>query len=363
MTVTGFWTAETFRYRDETDTVGTHSNRLGFRVMQPLAARVDRATSITLEGWMERVDPALGFDAAGFRRSELHVTARDSVSLFGWGAQARLSAHAYDGSVHPGGRIEIARDAGALGVRAGGGLAGQPASPVEQMGFKALGAAASDRSGRVADAFIGFEWRGGAFDVRLRAFGSRSSGPRDIYMMTDYRAAPDSAAFLIVPSAIVRAGATLDIGWRRLAERGLYAFVQPTMSRLLNSGDSELHARTSRAAPQYFVKGRLGLRALLFRGDLDLDAFVEAHAWSGSAGRALHPETGLLAIPLLNAIEFGPSSMVNLGAEARVRAATLFFIYQNALAGTQMMVGNLTVPLYPIPGRQFRLGVYWPIFD
>src|SRR5690606_28990009 len=130
VTITGFWTAETYRYRDEADTVGTQSNRLGFRVVQPLAASTHRATSIALEGWMEHVAPSLGFEAPGFRRSELHVTGRDSVSLFGWRTQTRLSAHAYDGSVHPGGRVEIERDAGALRLSAGGGLAGQPASPV-----------------------------------------------------------------------------------------------------------------------------------------------------------------------------------------------------------------------------------------
>ena len=363
LTATGYWTAETFRYRDEIDTVGTTSDRLGIRVEQPLTSRPGGARSIEIEGWTEHVSPALRFDAAGFRRSELHASARDSVSLLGWGVQARLSAHAYDGSVHPGGRIDIARDAGAVALSAGGGVAGQPASPVEMMGFKALGAASTSRAGRLIDAFAGVAWRGGPFDVRLRVFASRSADPRDIYMTTDYRADPDSATVLIAGSPMVRAGTTLDAGWRRDAERGLYAFLQPTISELLNDGDSALHERTARALPTYFGRGRIGVRALLFRGDLDLDVFVEAYAWSANAGRALHPETGLLAVPLVNSIEFAPSSIINLGAEAGVREATLFFIYQNAHAGTELMVGNLIVPIYPLPAQQFRFGVYWPIFD
>ncbi len=54
--------------------------------------------------------------------------------------------------------------------------------------------------------------------------------------------------------------------------------------------------------------------------------------------------------------------MLHLIAEARVRDATLFFVYENALSGTALMTGNLIVPVYPLPAQRFRFGVFWPIF-
>ncbi len=363
ITVSGFWTAETFRYRDEVDTVGTSADRLGFRVALPIVSRPGRSAGLELDGWAEQIAPRLRYVGEPLRRSELHVAVRDSFSVLGWDVQARLSAHTYDGSVHPGGRIEVAKRAAALRFFAGGTLSGEPPSPVELMGFRALGAAPDDRSGRIADTFVGASWSGGTFDLRVRVHGSRTSQPRDVYMTTDYMTVPDSAAVLFAPSAAYRAGAAVDLGWRRDAEIGLYAILQPSLVTLLNRSDAELHERVARALPEWFGRARIGARRLLFRGDLDLDAFAEAYVWSTTAGRALHPETGLLAVPLITSRTFGPSSMINVGAEAGVRDATFFFIFQNVLAGTKWMTGNLIVPVYPLPPQQFRFGVYWPIFN
>lgn len=182
-------------------------------------------------------------------------------------------------------------------------------------------------------------------------------------MITDYMADDDSAAVRLAPSAARRAGVTLDFGWRRDADLGVYAVIQPSLTRLMSRDASELHARLSRSHPEWYGRARLGVRSLLFQGDLDLDAFVDGQFWGASAGRTLHPETGLLAVPLLSALSFGPSTMVSVGAEAGVRTATFFLVYENALAGTNLMRGNLIVPVYPLPARQFRFGVYWPILD
>ncbi len=363
LSATGYWTAETFRYRDEADTVGANSDRLGFRVVQTLSPRSGSQRLLEFDVWTEHISPSLNFQAAGLRRSELHAAVQDSLSLLGWGVEARASMHRYDGALHPGGRLRLERKAGPVHFFAGASLSGMPASPVELMGFRALGARAPDRSGRLTDWYAGLTWGAGPFDVNFRVFWSRASNPRDIYMTTDYMDNPDSAAVLVAASAMNRAGATLDIGWRRDAERGFYALLQPTYSELLNGSDSPLHARTARSLPTLFGRGRIGGRVLLFLGDLDLDAFVDMYAWSATASRALHPETGHLAIPLLNALEFGPSSMINVGAEAGVRDATFFLIYENVLAGTQLMVGNLIVPIYPLPAQRFRFGVHWPIFN
>ncbi len=358
-TLGAFWTAETFRYRDVADTAGTASNRLGMRILQPLPGGL--AAEFVM--WTEHVDPRYGFAAEPQRRSELHATIRDSLAILGWTTSVAAGVHAYDGAAHAGGSIEIARDAGSLGLRVGASLSGKPRSAVEDMGFLALGGAAFDRTGRSAAVFAAVTWRGGSFDVSLRGFGNRTTEPRDLYMATDYQDVPDSASVLIAPSPMLRIGAAMDFGWRRDAERGFYGLLQPSTVRLVNHGDSDLHTRTRRALPELFGRARLGARYLLFRGDLDLDAFAEAHVWSRTTGRALHPETGLLAVPLLGAMEFGPSSMLNVGIEAGVRDATIFAVFENVLSGTALMAGNLVVPVYPLPAQRLRFGVHWPIFD
>ncbi len=358
-TLGAHWTAEFFRFRDVADTVATASDRLGLRLSQPLPGGL----TVEFQGWTESVAPRFRFAAEPLRRTELHATVRDSVVMLGWTAAAAAGAHAYEGAVHARGFIELARRAGRVRLTAGAALSGEPASAVERMGFLSLGAGAFDRAGRVAEAFAQFAWEGGPFDVSLRTFGSRTTDPRDLYMATDYQAVPDSASVLVASSPMLRAGATITIGWRRAAERGIYGLLQPSVVRLLNDGDSDLHTRSGRSLPDFFGRARLGARYVLFRGDLDLDVFAEAHIWSGTTGRALHPETGLLAVPMLGALEFGPSSMINVGAEAGVREATFFAIFENVLSGSTLLPGNLIVPVYPLPAQRFRFGVHWPIFD
>lgn len=358
-TLGAFWTAETFRYRDAVDTVGTGSDRFGVRLRRPLPGGFD----LDVQGWTDRISPRYRYGALPLRRWELHASVQDSVELLGWTAAAEGGVHVYDGGTLPGGFVEIGRSAGSLRLSAGVALSGEPTSAVERMGFPAVGAARNHQPGRLIEAHTTLAWRGETFDVSLRAFGSRTAGARDLFMMTDYQATPDSAAFLATPSAVMRVGATLDLGWRREAERGFYALVQPSVVRVVDEVVSDLHLRLSRSLPSLFGRARLGARYALFLGDLDFDAFAETHAWSGTVGRALHPESGLLAVPLLGAMAFGPTSMINLGIEADVRDATLFAIYENALSGTTIMIGNLIVPIYPLPARRFRFGVFWPIFD
>jgi hypothetical protein len=61
--------------------------------------------------------------------------------------------------------------------------------------------------------------------------------------------------------------------------------------------------------------------------------------------------------------QLGPSGTVDVHAETRLRGATLFFTFENVQAGTGVQPGTFVVPVYPLPARQFRFGVYWPIFN
>jgi hypothetical protein len=69
----------------------------------------------------------------------------------------------------------------------------------------------------------------------------------------------------------------------------------------------------------------------------------------------------------------GPNGTVDVRAEIKLRGATLFFSLENAHVSFKqpgsferqatLQSGTFTVPVYPLPARQFRFGVHWPIFD
>jgi hypothetical protein len=100
----------------------------------------------------------------------------------------------------------------------------------------------------------------------------------------------------------------------------------------------------------------------LFEGDLRLTAFLRGRAWSGFRSRAFQPETGLFVLPAADDLLFGPSGSLDLVVEGGIRTATLFLTVDNLLSGT-FYPGTLLVPLYPLPKRALRFGVYWPLLN
>jgi hypothetical protein len=97
--------------------------------------------------------------------------------------------------------------------------------------------------------------------------------------------------------------------------------------------------------------------------------------------RWFHPPTGRLVVPPATTPvpargaggQAGPSGTVDVHAEIKLRGATLFFTFENvqstfAPTGSvqrqaSLVPGTYVVPVYPLPARQFRFGVHWPIFD
>jgi hypothetical protein len=69
----------------------------------------------------------------------------------------------------------------------------------------------------------------------------------------------------------------------------------------------------------------------------------------------------------------GPNGTIAVHADIKLRGATLFFALENAQVSfaapgsferqATLQPGTFTVPVYPLPARQFRFGVHWPIFD
>ena len=347
--VSGFWTAETFRYRDPEDTLTTTSGRFGARAARPLFG-----ITAHLEAWLDAISHPGGRDT----RETVHAWIGDSLHVLGWRGDATAGAHFAGGSVFPGASLRASRSFGSISGRLSALLSGDPPAAIDEVGFGLLRGLSEIGPGRVVLVETGVGYSRGALDGFVGAYFSRTDDLLDYYVLS-----LDSAAVMKASSSFVRAGVYADIGWRRSAERGFYFSLKPTISHFLNPDESSLHRRSADALPSVFGKGRLGMRYLMFRGDLDLDAYVEVSAWSSFRSRTLHPQSGLLVLPSQGARLFGPSSNVDIVMEAGIREAKVFVMYRNALSGTALMPGNLIVPNYPLPAQEFRIGVYWPILD
>lgn len=358
------WTAQTFRYHDP-DTLLAKTNRFSGYLRQevtlgPQTLRAEVAATLdrlrTTNAWSGHTT-----------RQRLHATLRDSI---GWGATSVVlngGLHVSDRQSYPSASADVDHSWGWLRVFVDGRLAGQPVSWIERAGFgETLVPLDTVPTGRILHGRTGLGADLGPFDVRLTGFAHTIHHPIDLYAT----ATPDELVVQASDVPFRRAGATLEVGWRRDAQAGLYASMQGTGLQFLNPDASTVHARVAETLPQAFGQGRLGARFVAFKGDLDADLYVQGRGWTAMRSRQFHPPTGLLAVPPADApvIEnaprsFGPNGTLNVALEAGIRDATLFLTFENVLSGTQLQSGVLTVPVYPLPEQRFRFSVFWPIWE
>jgi len=376
LTAAAYWTTQTQRYRNADlpaarDTVAAETDRYGLRLRQRRVVRSPRfgRHDLTLEAhaWADRFSEGNALPA-GAARTRLHLSARDSTRLLGSAATLSAGLHAGSGQqVYPAASARLARALAADTSRrafrlfAESSLAGQPAAWIEQEGFGPLvRPLPEDRApGRVLSARLGAQARTPSFigpvSARLAVFAHRTTDRLDLYA-TDSAATAQAA---LVEGGSHRAGATLTARWRADAERGFYASASATA--LLHENDAP--PAVASTVPRAYGRSRLGARYAFFTADLDVDAYVEGRFWSPMQSRTLHGPTGRLVVPRPDSRQLGPAGVLDVHAEAQIRTATLFFSYENALGGTQVQPGVLTVPYYPLPAQRFRFGVYWPIFN
>ena len=197
---------------------------------------------------------------------------------------------------------------GWLRVFVDGRLAGQPVSWIERAGFgETLVPLDTVPTGRILHGRVRPRRRPGPLrPVRLTGFAHTIHHPIDLYAT----ATPDELVVQASDVPFRRAGATLEVGWRRDAQAGLYASMQGTGLQFLNPDASTVHARVAETLPQAFGEGRLGARFVAFKGDLDADLYVQGRGWTAMRSRQFHPPTGLLAVPPADApvIENAPRS-------------------------------------------------------
>ena len=370
LTLTSYWTSQTYRYRSSADTLEARVNRYGVQALQERSVR-GHDLRLTVDAWTDAVDDARGFAEAAPTRQRLHVELRDAVTLAGVDLEATAGLHAGAG-------LEPAATLRATTGLAGFTFTGEAAFvPVERSRIMASGfgeafrAAPADtptpraRRGllRAATTFGPFDVavfgryleRRNALDIMTEPIsqGELEANPFDAFF-------PDAAEVVRGPSPYRQVSGGLELGFRRTADRGFYATAQPTAFAFLNTTASPAHNRVAQSLPPAYAEARLGARYLLFE-DLDTDISLRGRAWAPFSSRTLHEPTGTFAIPQQGSPTFGPEGALDIVIEAGLRGATLFLVWENALSGTDVTPGNLLVPLYPLPEQRLRFSVFWPI--
>lgn len=320
-------------------------------------------------------------------RWRAHAFARDSLRLGRTALVLDAGWHATSNQQYPSAAVQAERPLGPFRLTASATLSGQRAAWYETAGLEGLvrplSSPPSSLAGRVVEGRTALEYTRGTVDVQVEGFAHQIRSALDLYAVpppaNQQVASADTVAARQTDTPVRRVGATVSLGWRRNADRGLYLSGQATALTTLSADESVRQTRLARTLPTVHGRGRIGARFVFFV-DLITDLYVEARGWTAMNSRWFHPSTGRLAvppardpIPARRDNTIGPNGTIDIQADIKLRGATLFFALENAQVsfaapGTRerqatLQPGTFTVPVYPLPARVFRFGVHWPIFD
>lgn len=370
------WTTHTFDVRDAARDTTWRTRLQGGHARLQQSGTVGRHTLTgTVQGQLWTVDRSNVPSGLGAPRGALHVGLRDSLRLGAAHLAVVAGGHLTTEQTYPSIKARAERRTGAVQLSASLTVTGQRGAWIEDAGFPGVRPLPAERGG-IADALVAgtvgarTQWK--TLDLQLEGFAHQIRNAVDLYAArpADAAAYTDSVVVRRTSTPVRRVGLTVAGGWRRDARRGLYATGRGTLLSTLTADASVLHQRLARTLPSAYGQARVGARFVLFT-DLRTDLSVKARGWGSMHSRWLHPRTGRLVVPPLQApvpgtgapSTVGPSGTLDLHAEVRLREATLFFTVQNIQAGTGLQPGTFVVPVYPLPPQQFRFGVFWPIFD
>ncbi|NNE71778.1 MAG: hypothetical protein HKN29_15645, partial [Rhodothermales bacterium] len=218
--------------------------------------------------------------------------------------------------------------------------------------------------GRQAVDELGVSFRPGWLHVLGSVAASRTTdGAERVFNATN-----DTLSVAPYTGLRTRTSATGRLGLREFSRRGIYFWAEATTSLYAGDKDAvgetaELDGRLEEAVPELFGKAALGIRGILFQGDLDADLSIRARAWTEHLGLRFHPQTGLLGLPDPASRPIEQSMVLDLVAVAHIRTATLTVSLENFMSGTTLTPGNQLIPDYPYPERRLRFSVFWPILD
>ncbi len=361
-TAMGYWTANTFRYVNG-DTLQARTNRFGYQLSQAMPLG-DAEINFVLEGWRENLrnnSNALP-DSLDPVRSALQLSLKTQIPL--GPAQLDIIPAFYFNKNDQfedsflGGSSRLSFSNGTLGAHLQASYTTQNGSWVQDYGWQ--GSIAPLRAAsRVAQIEAGASLALGLLTLEGKVFTNNAENYTDFFART----ASDSIDVQLFSGDVNWVGVSGELGLRKHARRGFYLTVSPTLYTLQNSNTSSAHSTLGASLPELYLQGRLGMRYVIFRGDLDLDLYTRARLWSQFDSRTLHDETGVLVLRPIGSRPVDASVAMDVVIEAGIRTATLFLSFENLLSNPSLIPGNLLVPNYPLPAQRFRFGVYWPIRD
>lgn len=357
-----FWTAETFSFDDGSSLDRWEVHRLG--------ARLSTSTSVgavTANGPRIGLEASAAHESPGSHTDSLVTTGigRDGRVLAGAAATAAATLRTFELALRGGAGLDDDRMYPDLSAslthtrfELAASFAGRQNSWMDHTGFFGYAAPFAEppdprnltltAAARASVGLLSFEPRA-AFvretDAAVRMLGSTATA--------------STAGTLSGPAA--RATFTLHIGLNDRASGGLYATLSPSVHTSGLDARTEFDRAWADAVPDAWIDGRLGLRRLMFKGDLDLNLYVRGRAWTDMRGRRLHTPTGLLMLAPDGSVTVGSSGLTDIVAEAGIRGAVIFLAWENVISGTSVQAGNLLIPDYPLPAQRVRFAVYWPI--
>ncbi len=352
-----YWTTQVSRYKDA-DTLSTQARRLGLQLRQPLNLIAGHEILLRLDAWTDRIQETTVWTETPKARNQWHLSLHDGFQAGPLNLSAEVGWHGIGTTSF-----------GSVELRAAGGPVhrhlfaetyhtGRTPAWLESTGYGTTVQPVDTplETSRMTFGRLGLTLKSGAWDATLFGFGHRTTYPVDLYAT----ALTDSVRFIQSSDPLSWTGAGADLGWRRQTQRGVYATAQPSLFAVSNTAGIA-QERVQESLPRWTVQGRLGARFRLF-DELDLDAYLTGRFWAANRSRLYHPQTGLFVIPQTTDLAYGPSGSMDVHLEAGLRGARLFLSWENALAGLTY-AGTLVVPVYPLPERLVRFGVYWPILN
>jgi len=354
-----YWTVQTLDFSGESFNLKGVAERMGVDLSVSRMIRRSHA-DVRLRGFSDRFTGGNVYEPKPDARSFLSMVARVQGNGAGFGYRVELGPEKEDTRswFHMSGLIQ--KQAGRF-LATGQFLAtGLPLANHEVTGFGAavfpLPEAADPSLSRGS---LGLTWQSSWLSLRAQAWRARYTDP----VQAVYDEVDGAIAVQVLSGSADAQGLSIEIGFRDLADRGVYALLNPVFSNRSTESETVVARSWRRSTPQTWSSARLGLRAHLFEDDLDLDTYVRARYWGTMDGLRLHPATGLLALPSATSQSLESNWLIDVVAEAGVRGATIFLSYENVFSGTTTQVGNLIVPDYPLPRQRTRFGVYWPIMN
>ncbi len=351
-TAQAFLTSHMLKYqRPATDTLRTTVHRLGSRLSQNLSIGRHRIR-VLAEAWTDHVTRGSGLPQ-DLSTTRMSLSVRDSV----WYGNLTVVAEGGAYGARAGGFLHMSQQMDVLRLFAEASSTGRAASWVEESGWgDEVRPIARVPDGRISLGRAGLHIAIGSMNLEVFGFAGHMHRPVDLYVQS-----AGHVAAIASTSGSAAVGLAGDFGFRQNALHGMYLTAQPTVQSAKST--------RNQALPRFFVRACLGARYALFKGDLDVDISIRGHYWTEMRSRKLHAPTGLLVLP--GNVDSGyPSSgmlpashTVDLVALAEMRGSHLFVTWENVLSGTTLLAGNQIVPVFPLPARHLRFGVFWPIVN